>query len=80
MFNTDALRGFAALLIPLYEVVPPPPADLAKPPIDTAVEAGLIIQPLFDPPPLLIRAWGLIKCILNTRRAARVMFTADRRC
>lgn len=42
----------------LDEAVQLAPADPAKPPIDNAVEAGLIIETPFDPP-LLIRARGI---------------------
>lgn len=54
----NTLQSPAALLIPFYEAVQPAPPDPAKPPIDTAVETGLIIQSPFDPP-LLIRARGI---------------------
>lgn len=45
-------------IIDLYEALQLALADPAKPPIDTALETGLIIQSSFDPS-LQIRARGI---------------------
>lgn len=58
LFERTVERSCIIDLSVLYVAVPLAPADPAKPPIDTAVETGLIIQTPFDPP-VLIGARGI---------------------